>query len=211
MVLCRICCCPCFSPASIALLNLKLTSRCSCGRFGATIAAVLPRWRLGVWQNRSEPLALACRGLQARLAAGIADAIKCLYFQATPPGWVSLPASCSPGCSQASIWQFSASACCGCVGAKRQRRHHSFAGKPEREAVIVQPGDESAVAHRPVAEPEIIYVTPHQALSSSRCDRACRPAPQIDELFNHSAGGTLDGLDPPAQCRRMNRCVPQTL
>jgi hypothetical protein len=71
------------------------------------------------------------------------------------------------------------------VRAKCPRRHHSFAGKSERQAVIVQSRNELAVTHRPIAEPEILYVTPHQARPPSRGDRLRARAPQIDELFNN--------------------------
>ena len=41
------------------------------------------------------------------------------------------------------------------------RRHHCFALKTERQAVIVQPGNEQAVTHRAIIEPEILNYSLH--------------------------------------------------
>src|SRR3984893_12269147 len=48
------------------------------------------------------------------------------------------------------------------VGAERPRRHHSFALKSERQAVIVKPRNELAVAHRAIVNPEILADTAHE-------------------------------------------------
>ena len=56
------------------------------------------------------------------------------------------------------------------VGAKRARRHHSFAAESHRQAIIVQPWNELAVAHRVAVELQILDETLHQARPWSRCD-----------------------------------------
>ena len=49
------------------------------------------------------------------------------------------------------------------VGAERARRHHSFAAESERQAIVVQPWNELAVAHRVAVKQQILDETLHQA------------------------------------------------
>jgi hypothetical protein len=66
------------------------------------------------------------------------------------------------------------------VGAKRARRHHSFAAEPERKAVIVQPRYELAVSHREAVKLQILDETLHQARPWSRCDENNNRIRQFD-------------------------------